>query len=85
MTVHITVFWDVMQCSLVYSVQLKARFAHRIRISAPSNTVAWRLITLTSAQYADLCLRETAYCRVVRRDQCCSALFSTHFCTMKIL
>jgi hypothetical protein len=57
-----------MQCSLVHSVQLKAGFAHRIKISSRSNAVAWRLITLTSAQYADLCLHETSYCRVVHRD-----------------
>ena len=57
-----------MQCSLVYSVQLKAGFAHRIKISARSNTLVWRLITVTSAQYADLCLHETAYCVVMHRD-----------------
>jgi len=57
-----------MQCSLVYSVQLKAGFAHRIKISARSNTVAWRLITLTSAQYMDMMTIEcyklgTKFCR----------------------
>jgi hypothetical protein len=58
----------VIQCSLVYSVQLKAGFAHRIKISARSNTVAWRLITLTSAQYMDMMTIKyyklgTKYCR----------------------
>jgi len=74
-----------MQCSLTYSVQLKARFSHRIRTSARSNTVAWRLIMLTSAQCADLCLHETAYCRVVHRGWCLSAPFNTHFSTTRIL